>query len=108
MTTPSPHYRSSRFRVTARRSSLSPESASLFNIPLIPGRPGRAMPEGLRRGQPADVLPFSRLSPPLVDLCRFIAFSTLRDHLGQVRSFVRYLKPEFLDEVSESCTLEDD
>jgi hypothetical protein len=51
---------------------------------------------------------FSRLSPPLVDLCRFIAFSALRDQLGQVRSFVRYLKPEFLDEVSESYVLEDD
>jgi predicted RNA-binding protein len=50
---------------------------------------------------------FSRLSPPLVELCRFIAFSALRDQLGQVRSFVRYLKPEFLDEVSESCILED-
>jgi hypothetical protein len=34
---------------------------------------------------------FSRLSPPLVDLCRFIAFSALRDQLCQVRSFVRYL-----------------
>jgi len=50
---------------------------------------------------------FSRLSPPLVELCRFIAFSALRDQLSQVRSFVRYLKPEFLDEVSESCVLED-
>jgi predicted RNA-binding protein len=50
---------------------------------------------------------FSRLSPPLVELCRFIAFSALRDQLDQVRSFVRYLKPEFLDEVSESCILED-
>ena len=28
--------------------------------------------------------------------------------LSQVRSFVRYLKPEFLDEVSESCSLEED
>jgi hypothetical protein len=36
------------------------------------------------------------------------SFSTLRDQLGQVRSFVRYLKPEFLDEVSESCVLEED
>jgi predicted RNA-binding protein len=50
---------------------------------------------------------FSRLSPPLVELCRFIAYSAPRDQLGQVRSFVRYLKPEFLDEVSESCVLED-
>jgi hypothetical protein len=28
---------------------------------------------------------FSRPSPPLVDLCRFIAFSALRDQVGQVR-----------------------
>ena len=51
---------------------------------------------------------FSRLSPPLVDLCRFIAFSALRNQLGQVRPFIRYLKPEFLDELSESCAVEDD
>jgi hypothetical protein len=51
---------------------------------------------------------FSRLSPPLVDVCRYIAFSTLRDHLGRIGDFLRYLKPEFLDELSESCALEDD
>lgn len=51
---------------------------------------------------------FSRLAPPLVDVCRYIAFSTLRDYLTQIGSVVRYLKPEFLDELSESCTLEDD
>jgi hypothetical protein len=33
---------------------------------------------------------------------------SLRDQLGQVRSFVRYFKHEFLDEVSESCVLEED
>jgi predicted RNA-binding protein len=51
---------------------------------------------------------FSRLSPPLVDVCRYIAFSTLRDHLAQVKSFIRYLKPQFLDELSEACVIEDD
>jgi predicted RNA-binding protein len=51
---------------------------------------------------------FSRLSPPLVDVCRYIAFSTLREYLGQIGGFLRYLKPEFLDELSESCALEDD
>src|SRR6266704_2126036 len=34
---------------------------------------------------------FARLSPPLVDLCRYISFSTLRDYLAQVTPFVRYL-----------------
>jgi hypothetical protein len=35
---------------------------------------------------------FSRLSPPLVDVCRYVAFSTLRDQLAQVRSFIRLLE----------------
>lgn len=51
---------------------------------------------------------FSRLSPPLVDVCRYIAFSTLRDYMDRICGFLRYLKPEFLDELSESCALEDD
>jgi hypothetical protein len=50
---------------------------------------------------------FSRLAPPLVDVCRYIAFSALREYLAQIGSIVRYLKPEFLDEVSESCVLEE-
>ena len=37
-----------------------------------------------------------------------MAFSTLRDYLAQIGSVVRYLKPEFLDELSESCALEED
>jgi hypothetical protein len=51
---------------------------------------------------------FARLSPPLVDICRYIAFSTLRDYLTQVGAFLRYLKPQFLDELSESCALDED
>jgi hypothetical protein len=77
----------------------SPTSTSLYLV----------APDERRQKVFAEVNPtFSRLSPPLVDLCRFVAFSALRDQLGQVRSFVRYLKPEFLDEVSESYVLEDD
>lgn len=51
---------------------------------------------------------FSRLSPPLVDVCRYISFSTLRDQLTHVKSFIRYLKPQFLDELSEACVIGDD
>jgi hypothetical protein len=50
---------------------------------------------------------FSRLSPPLVDVCRYISFSTLSDYLDQVGAVAGYLRPEFLDELSESCALED-
>lgn len=48
---------------------------------------------------------FSRLSPPMNTMCRFIPFSTLRDRISQVGSLVRYLKPDFLDELSESCQI---
>jgi hypothetical protein len=50
---------------------------------------------------------FSRLSPPLSEVCRFISFSALRERLTQVAPFLRYLRPDFLDDVSESCEVED-
>jgi predicted RNA-binding protein len=49
---------------------------------------------------------FSRLTPPLVALCRFIGFSALRQRLQEVGPFIRYLRQEFLEELSEECTLE--
>ena len=74
-----------------------------------PGLPVAGRPDERRQKVFAEVNwpTFSRLSPPLVELCRFIAFSALRDQLGQVRSLVRYLNPEFLDEVCASCVLDD-
>jgi hypothetical protein len=50
---------------------------------------------------------FSRLSPPLAEVCRYIAFSALRERLSQVAPFVRYLKPDFLDDFSASCEIEE-
>jgi hypothetical protein len=50
----------------------------------------------------------SRLTPPLVDVCRYIAFSALRDYLTQVGGFLRHLKPPFLDELSKSCALDEE
>lgn len=50
---------------------------------------------------------FSRLSPPLVDVCRFIAFETLRERLTAVSDVVKYLRPEFLEELSEECAPEE-
>lgn len=51
---------------------------------------------------------FSRLSPPLVEVCRFISFATLKERLRAASAFVKYLKPEFLEELSEDCSLEPD
>lgn len=50
---------------------------------------------------------FSRLSPPLSEVCRFVSFSGLKDQVNQVSPYIRFLKPEFLEEISESCELEE-
>lgn len=50
---------------------------------------------------------FSRLTPPLADVCSYISFSALRDHLERVQDFVKYLKPDFLEEMSEDCAISD-
>jgi hypothetical protein len=49
---------------------------------------------------------FSRLDPPLVEVCRYISFESLSSKLAEVSSFVRYLKPDFLQGISESCEVE--
>ena len=50
---------------------------------------------------------FRRLSPPLFEVCRFISFSDLRAKLKEAGPLLRYLKPEFLEELSESCEIEE-
>lgn len=46
---------------------------------------------------------FERLRPPLTEICRFIAFYALRGWIDQYSDVLRYVKPEFLLELSESC-----
>ena len=50
---------------------------------------------------------FSRLAPSMSEMCRYISFTSLRDQMTQIASVVRYLKPEFLGEFSESCEIEE-
>src|SRR4051794_1413379 len=47
---------------------------------------------------------FSRLDPRLAEICRYISFDALRERLGQVKDFVRYLKADFLEELSSRAT----
>lgn len=49
---------------------------------------------------------FSRLSPPMNAICKFIPFARLRHQVSQIGPLVRYLKPDFLDELAESCHIE--
>lgn len=51
---------------------------------------------------------FSHLNPPLSDSCRFIAFSELKQKIKEVGAYLRFMKPEFLEELSEECTLDGD
>jgi EVE domain len=50
---------------------------------------------------------FSRLSPPLAESCRYVSFTTLKDQIKAVGHVLRFLRPEFLEEISESCELEE-
>jgi hypothetical protein len=49
---------------------------------------------------------FSRLQPPLRNLCRYLPFSVVRDQLPQDERIVRNLDPKFLEDFSESWALD--
>lgn len=53
---------------------------------------------------------FSRLSPPLSQICRLITFSALRERIRQIEQSIAlsFIKPEFLEDLSESCEVEED
>jgi hypothetical protein len=50
---------------------------------------------------------FSKLSPPLSQSCRYISFTTLKEQIKAVGHILKFIKPEFLEEISESCELEE-
>ena len=45
---------------------------------------------------------FSRLKPPLNAVCQYISYSALKTKVAQVREFLPYLQPEFLNEIAET------
>ena len=47
------------------------------------------------------------MSPPLVDVCRYISFEGLRDALTEAKDYISHLKPSWLQTISESCTPDD-
>jgi predicted RNA-binding protein len=51
---------------------------------------------------------FSKLATPLSEICRFISIQNLLDAINKAKGLTTYLKPEFLDEISESCDLAED
>jgi hypothetical protein len=50
---------------------------------------------------------FERMKPPLVDVCRYISFEGLREALAAAQDYISFLKPAWLQTISDSCALED-
>jgi len=50
---------------------------------------------------------FERMNPPLVDVCRYISFEGLHEALTAAHAYVSFLKPEWLQTISESCAPDD-
>jgi hypothetical protein len=49
---------------------------------------------------------FARMKTPLVEVCRFISFDALRDHIEKAGQWSRYMRPDILQEISEACEVE--
>jgi hypothetical protein len=50
---------------------------------------------------------FSRLSPAMSEICKYVSFSSLKEKISQITHFMKHIKPGFLDEFAESCEIED-
>jgi hypothetical protein len=50
---------------------------------------------------------FQNMNPPLVEVCRLITFEGLSDALAAAHNYVSYLKPAWLQDISESCALDE-
>ncbi|MFI7742539.1 hypothetical protein [Kocuria rhizosphaericola] len=50
---------------------------------------------------------FERMRPPVVEVCRYISFDTLREQLTAAQGYIKFLKAEWLQTISESCAVEE-
>ncbi|HEW79929.1 MAG TPA: EVE domain-containing protein [Phycisphaerales bacterium] len=46
---------------------------------------------------------FAKLKPPLPKICKFLPYSGLKKEIENIGSRVKYIKPEFIEEIAESC-----
>jgi hypothetical protein len=51
---------------------------------------------------------FAKLKPPMSEMCSFLSFEALRERLAQVGSFVRHMRPEFLEDLAEPCVINEE
>lgn len=50
---------------------------------------------------------FSKLKPPLNEVCRFLAIPALLSNAAGAERFIRHLRPEVIDDWAETCELEE-
>lgn len=50
---------------------------------------------------------FASLQPPMSEMCRFLPVTALRERTTQVEPVVKHLSPDFLQDVAESCVIEE-
>lgn len=46
---------------------------------------------------------FARLKPSLPKICKFIAYSRLKQEIDAMGTRIKYIKPEFIQDLAESC-----
>lgn len=46
---------------------------------------------------------FARLKQPLPEICKFIAYRELKSEIEKMGHRIRYLKPQFIDDIAEPC-----
>lgn len=49
---------------------------------------------------------FSRLRPPLAEICRFISFAGLKSRIAEASPLLQFMKPDFIEDISEPLVLE--
>ena len=48
---------------------------------------------------------FSKMSPPLNELCQYIPFDALRKEAVEASKYIKHLSPNFLEDIAESCVV---
>ncbi len=92
------------FHLLGVAQNVGPNSDAALNIPLYIVAPDERREKVLAEvNRPT----FSRLAPPMNQIYRYISFSALRDRVPQMADMTGYLTPEFLEELSESCEVEE-
>jgi hypothetical protein len=51
---------------------------------------------------------FSRFSPTIAEMCKFLSFEKLREVTSMAAPLIKHLRPAFLDEAAESCSINED